>query len=176
MDNRLSKTTRELDDFGDEVGKAMIAQAMRRWRLMIGRRVLARLAIDTIAPDLEITHLDVLDVVRREGVAGEVTVGTIAEHMRIDPSRASRIVSDMVARGALKREASQADARRIVVVMTDLGQSLVMEVQKIKRHVIDTTLADWPQEEIDTFAHLFDRFVTSFEGVFQQARRKDSDV
>ena len=45
--------------------RASIGRSMGRWRVLIGRRVLARLAIDTIAPDLEITHLDVLDAVRR---------------------------------------------------------------------------------------------------------------
>ena len=86
--------------------------------------------------------------------------------MRIDPSRASRIVGGNgppVARSG--REASQADARRIIVVMTDTGQQLMAEIQSVKRSVIDSVLADWPEYDVATFSHLFDRFVTSFEQV-----------
>ncbi|WP_276119853.1 MarR family winged helix-turn-helix transcriptional regulator [Pararhizobium qamdonense] len=148
-----------------ETSRLRISQSMGRWRTMIGRRVLARLAISNVAPSLEITHLDVLDSIRRAEPEGEVTVGIIAEMMRIDPSRASRIVGEMVTRGALRREASQADARRIIVVMTDTGQQLMAEIQSVKRSVIDSVLADWPEDDVATFSHLFDRFVTSFEQV-----------
>ena len=148
-----------------ETSRLRISQSMGRWRTMIGRRVLARLAISNVAPSLEITHLDVLDSIRRAEPEGEVTVGIIAEMMRIDPSRASRIVGEMVARGALRRKASQADARRIIVVMTDTGQQLMAEIQAVKRSVIDSVLADWPEDDVATFSHLFDRFVTSFEQV-----------
>ena len=95
--------------------------------------------------------------------------------MRIDPSRASRIVADMVARGVLRREASQTDARRIIVVMTDLGQTLVAEVQAVKRSVIESILADWPEEDVATFAVLFDRFVTGFEAIHQNREKATGD-
>lgn len=157
-----------------EASRALISGSMGRWRTMIGRRVLARLAISNVAPSLEITHLDVLDSIRRAEPEGEVTVGIIAGMMRIDPSRASRIVGEMVARGALRREASQADARRIIVVMTDLGQQLMAEIQAVKRNVIDSVLADWPEDDVSNFALLFDRFVTSFEQVCT-TRAKDTD-
>ncbi|CAN7329528.1 MarR family winged helix-turn-helix transcriptional regulator [Pararhizobium sp. LjRoot255] len=147
--------------------RALIGRSMSRWRVLIGRRVLARLAIDNVAPDMEISHLDVLDAVRRAEPDAEVTVGTIAELMRIDPSRASRIVADMVARGVLRREASQADARRIIVVMTDPGKKLMLEVQAVKRGVIENILADWPEEDVAAFAVLFDKFVTGMERIHQ---------
>jgi len=169
----MSPIEHETDDSEKEANRALISQSMGRWRLLVGRRVLARLAIENVAPGLEITHLDVLDAVWRAAPEGEVTVGTIAEMMRIDPSRASRIVADMVARGALRREASQADARRIIVVMTDLGNTLMREVKAVKRGVIESILADWPEDDVTAFAGLFDRFVTSFEQV-HQAREKEN--
>lgn len=151
-----------------------IGQAMTRMRLLTGRRMIGRLAIQSVAPGLELSHLDVLDVVRRAEAAGEVTVGTIAEMLRIDPSRASRIVADMVARGVLRRKASQADARRIVVVLTALGQRLLSEIQAQKHSVIDSIFADWTQQDIEHFSVLFDRYVTNYEQVFQ-TRLKETD-
>jgi DNA-binding MarR family transcriptional regulator len=155
-----------------EEGVAYIGQSMTRMRLMTGRRLIGRLAIQSIAPGLELSHLDVLDAVRRAQDAGEVTVGTIAEMIRIDPSRASRVVSDMVGRNVLRRKASQTDARRIVVVMTPLGQRLLSELKAQKLAIVSEIVEDWPKEDIDTFARLFDRYISGFEAVFQ-ARIKD---
>ncbi|WP_246737896.1 MULTISPECIES: MarR family winged helix-turn-helix transcriptional regulator [Rhizobium] len=145
---------------------------MTRMRLMTGRRLIGRLAIQSVAPGLELSHLDVLDAVRRAQDSGEVTVGTIAEMMRIDPSRASRVVSDMVGRNILRRKASQADARRIVVVMTPLGQKLMAEIKAQKMTLVSDIVADWPQEEIDVFAKLFDKFISGFEELFEARMRE----
>ena len=174
MEHAISVVKQDADDGGKDANRALIARSMSRWKLMIGRRVMARLAIDNLARDLEISHLDVLDAVRRAEPDGEVTVGTIADLMRIDPSRASRIVADMVARGALRREASQADARRIIVVMTDVGKELVLEVQAVKRGVIESILEDWPEEDVAAFSHLFDRFITSFEDVCNTREKENA--
>ncbi|MFS8045131.1 MarR family winged helix-turn-helix transcriptional regulator [Rhizobium sp. BR 314] len=152
-----------------------IGQAMMRMRLLTGRRMIGRLAIQHVAPGLELSHLDVLDVVRRAEGTGEVTVGTIAELLRIDPSRASRIVADMVARGVLRRKASQADARRIVVVLTALGQRLLSEIQVQKYSVISSIFADWSPEDIESFSLLFDRYVSGYERIFQANLSETAD-
>lgn len=150
-----------------------IGQVMTRMRLMTGRRLIGRLAIQNVAPGLELSHLDVLDAIRRAEGAGEVTVGTIAEILRIDPSRASRIVAEMVTRGVLRRKASQADARRIVVVLTALGQRLISEIQAQKLSVIESIVSDWSGEDVEAFSRLFDQFVSGYERVFQ-ARYKET--
>ena len=162
----------ETDPATDEPGILRIGQSMTRMRLMTGRRLIGRLAIQSVAPGLELSHLDVLDAVRRAQEDGEVTVGTIAEMMRIDPSRASRIVADMVGRNILRRKASQADARRIIVVMTPLGQKLLSEISAQKRAFVSTVVKDWNPEEIEIFGELFEKFISGFEDVFQ-ARMKD---
>jgi DNA-binding MarR family transcriptional regulator len=150
-----------------------IGQVMTRMRLMTGRRMIGRLAIQNVAPGLELSHLDVLEAVRRADASGEVTVGTVAEILRIDPSRASRIVAEMVTRGVLRRKASQTDARRIVVVLTALGQRLLSEIQAQKLALIEGIVDDWSEDDVDAFARLFDRFIGGFEQAFQ-ARHKDS--
>ncbi|KAA0698804.1 MarR family transcriptional regulator [Neorhizobium sp. P12A] len=168
-------STREIDENQPvEEDILRIGEVMTRMRLMTGRRMIGRLAIQNVAPGLELSNLDVLDAVRRAETNGEVTVGTIAEVLRIDPSRASRIVADMVSRGVLRRKASQADARRIVVVMTALGQRLLSEIQAQKMSVIEGVVADWPAEDIEAFSKLFNRFVGGYEEAFR-GRIKESD-
>lgn len=157
--------TFEISEAADE-DIVHIGQSMSRMRVITGRRLIARLAIEKVAPDLELTHLDVLESVNRASESGEVTVGTIAEAMRIDPSRASRIVADMVGRGVLERAASQQDARRILVVITPFGQRLLGELKTQKLAIIKDVVSDWSAADAKAFGDLFDRYMTGFERVF----------
>lgn len=159
----------------EALGVERIGQAMSRMRIMIGRRVVGRVALQNVAPDLDISHIDVLDVIKRVERDNEVTVGTIAERMRIDPSRASRVVADMVERGVLRREASQADARRIVVVLTPLGLKLLEEIRAVKLAAVAEIVADWPQADIETFSRLFETFIGGFEALYVQREKKLQD-
>ncbi|MGR9437495.1 MarR family winged helix-turn-helix transcriptional regulator [Rhizobium leguminosarum] len=173
MSDVLTKTLSAEPAEPDRENVPLIGRSMARMRLMTGRRLIGRLAIQSAAPGLELSHLDVLDAVRRAQPAGEVTVGLIAEMLRIDPSRASRVVADMVGRNVLRREASQADARRIVVVMTEVGQDLLAEIVAQKLAIISEIVSDWPQEDVERFAALFERFIGGYEAVFL-SRDKDT--
>ena len=173
MSDVLTKTLSVEPAEPDRENVPRIGRSMARMRLMTGRRLIGRLAIQSAAPGLELSHLDVLDAVRRAQPAGEVTVGMIAEMLRIDPSRASRVVADMVGRNVLRREASQADARRIVVVMTEVGQDLLAEIVAQKLAIISGIVSDWPQEDVERFAALFERFIGGYEAVFL-SRDKDT--
>ncbi|AJY44717.1 MarR family winged helix-turn-helix transcriptional regulator [Martelella endophytica] len=140
-----------------------LSAAMTRNRLMTRRRIIARIAIANIAPALEITHLDVLDVVRRLEGKGSATIGAVAEGMRIDPSRASRIVAELVSNDVLERRICQSDARRSILVITPKGRSLVDEMRAVKRSLLDTVTESWEPEELIVFSKLYDRFITGLE-------------
>nr|WP_296017216.1 MarR family winged helix-turn-helix transcriptional regulator [uncultured Agrobacterium sp.] len=142
-------------------GVLAISDTMTRMRIMIGRRVIGRMAIAKLSPELELSHLDVLDVVHR--TEGDATVGSIAEGMRLDPSRGSRLVSDMVGRGLLRRDVSQEDGRRSVIAVTPLGLDVLDDVRSAKIAIIRDVVSDWPDEDIAAFAQLFDRFIGRFE-------------
>lgn len=145
-----------------------ISEVMGRMRLMIGRRVISRTLIDSLAPTLEISHLDALNAMRRIG--GEVTVGAIADVMRLDPSRGSRVVAELVAQGLLRRDASQADGRRSIVVRTELGDRLMAELDASKRKLLGSMLDSWTEEELGAFAVLFDKFVSGFEEAYPKEK------
>lgn len=145
-----------------------IGQTLTRMRFLIGRRIVGRIAIANVAPGLELTDLDVLDVSRRIAQAGgEVTVGAIADAMRIDPSRGSRLVADLVSRGILRRDASQEDGRRSLIAPTELGEKLLNEIRSVKHGLIEQMTADWSDEDQQAFARLFARFVDGFEEIYQ---------
>lgn len=142
-------------------GLDRVGETLGRLRMLIGRRMIARTAIAKTAPGLELSHLDVLDVMLR--IDGEVTVGAIADGMRIDPSRGSRLVADLVGHGILRRDASQEDGRRSVLVRTGLGDRLLAERRAVKMALLGDVLGDWSAQDLERFATLFDRFVRRFE-------------
>ncbi|MGV2107237.1 MULTISPECIES: MarR family winged helix-turn-helix transcriptional regulator [Rhizobium/Agrobacterium group] len=142
-----------------------ISQTMARLRMMMGRRFMSRIALSRMSEGhgMELSHFDVVKVVSHAARGQEVTVGVIAEQMRIDPSRASRVVADLVRRGALRREASQADARRTIVTLTPIGEELLHHFDTVRREVIGQTVEDWSADDIITFETLFDRFICGLE-------------
>lgn len=152
---------------------ARVSESIGRMRLLIGRRIIGRTAIANIAPGLELSHLDVLDAMRR--IEGEVTVGAIADMMRIDPSRGSRLVADLVARGILRRDASQADGRRSLVVRTEFGDTLLAELRAVKRSLLAGVLDGWDPDDLHAFSVLFEKFITDFETVFVAAETAQQD-
>ena len=140
-----------------------IAGTMGRMRLLIGRRYIGRLAISRVGAGLELSHLDMLSLVRRLSRSQEVTVGALAEQMRLDHSRVSRVVADLVKRGVLRREASQEDARRTLVALTAEGVAWLDRMNEVKHEVIGQVLSDWNQEDLEAFSDLYERFVERFE-------------
>lgn len=160
----MTKTVTEEHSIQAAADIAHISEVMGRMRLLIGRRVISRTLVDNLAPSLEISHLDALRAMNR--IDGEVTVGAIADVMRLDPSRGSRLVAELVTQGLLRRDASQADGRRSIVVRTELGDQLMAQVDATKRRLLASMLDGWSEEELNVFAGLFDKFVSKFEETY----------
>jgi len=85
---------------------------------------------------------------------GEVTVGALAEHLAVDPSVASRMVSDCVSNGYLERAASQRDGRRTVLRITPEGLALRDRFRGQQRQAFEHITGDWPEHERLEFARL----------------------
>ncbi|WP_156318455.1 MarR family winged helix-turn-helix transcriptional regulator [Rhizobium sp. AAP43] len=151
---------------GGSIALAAVGQAMTRMRLLIGRRFIGRMALKRMGTGLELSDIDAIGVIKRIGSQEEATVGLIAEQMRIDPSRGSRIVADLVRQGLLERAASQQDGRRSLLRVTAAGRDVVEQIEAIKRETITEATAGWSDEEIETFARLYMRFTEGLEAKF----------
>ena len=88
----------------------------------------------------------------------EVTVGTVAERLGVDPSTASRLVAEALRDGYLARDASPADARRARLALTDAGRALAGDARRYQRAVFERVTRDWTEQERHEFARLFVRF------------------
>ncbi|WP_170295029.1 MarR family winged helix-turn-helix transcriptional regulator [Paracoccus aestuariivivens] len=154
-----------MEDAEEQVGIAQISAAMARFRVLIGRRVISRLALRNVAPTLDVSDLDVLMLIPSSAnkAAAEVSVGDIARHLHIDPSRASRLAAAMVEQGFLIRAVSQRDARRAVLQRSATGDEIFVEIRRVKTELIREIVGDWPEERVSAFAESFEDFTTALE-------------
>lgn len=142
---------------------ASIDAIMNKIRRSIMRREFGRQVLALIDPSLETAHLDVISAIShnpawQDEPREEVTVGLIAERLGIDPSRASRVVADVVERGYAVRVASQSDARRICLELSDKGSRFIEAVRNNKWNLFARALGQWNERDLVTFAALLERF------------------
>lgn len=89
----------------------------------------------------------------------EPTIGRVAELMEVDPSRASRIVAELVSREVVVRRPSQSDARKSVIDLTPKGWKYISDFMTSKWRLTAQIFEDWPEEDIERFSVLFQRYV-----------------
>ncbi|WP_417210625.1 MarR family winged helix-turn-helix transcriptional regulator [Antarctobacter sp.] len=135
------------------------------WRRKIFKRELGLRALQDLDLQIELAELDVLMAVWapsnefRDASGEETMVSTVATRLNIDPSRASRLTSQLIKRGFLCRAVSQQDARRAVLELTETGKRAIEAVRSYKFLVLGSYLKDWTPEEIATFLPLLERFM-----------------
>ncbi|QPM88941.1 hypothetical protein PSAL_001440 [Pseudooceanicola algae] len=138
---------------------------LQQWRRRIDKRELGQMALTELGLDIDLPKLDVLIATWAPSnefgtETGETMVSTIATRLHIDPSRASRLVSELIGQGLLARGVSQQDARRTIVELTDKGRATVNAVRTIKFLLLGDFLSGWTDAEVETFLPLLDRFST----------------
>jgi DNA-binding MarR family transcriptional regulator len=139
-----------------------IDECMGHLRRSMARKELGRLALRDLKLDIDLTDMGIISMIEHgPGPDGEITVGLIAERLAIDPSRASRIVADAVDKGIVRRVASQSDARRIGIELTETGRGHAEAIRHYKWSAFAEALGTWPEEDLVTFARLFKRFSTA---------------
>jgi len=106
--------------------------------------------------------VDVLDAIEAaEQTGSAATVSSIAAALNVEQPRASRLVAAAVEAGLVRREADQADGRRALLVRTERGNALSVEMHRFRRSVFATAMSDWTDAERAAFARLLTRFVDS---------------
>ncbi len=149
-------------------GVMRIDAKLQAWRRQAAKRELGQKALKVLGAGIDLAQLDVLVAIDAPAnefgqTTGETMVNTIAERLAIDPSRASRLVAEMVEAGYAVRIASQADARRTLVELTDAGRAIVDGVRAYKFLLMGSLFDTWSREEIDALVSLLGRFMTFSE-------------
>lgn len=151
-----------------------------QWRRMWEREEFRGKVLEGLSHTLEPALLQgLISVARIQGGVGRPepmapTVGLVAEMMQVDPSRASRIVADLVSRGYVERSVDQDDARKTVLLMTSSGYGFLDEFMKSKWLLMIGTFDGWSEADIEMFSTLFQRYVRSLECVVQKPRATET--
>ena len=137
---------------------------LQNWRRRTMKRELGNRALVDLKIGIDLAQLDVLFAIEApvdefgEMASGETMVASVAERLAIDPSRASRVVSEMVEAGYARRAVSQADARRTIIELTETGRAVVEAVRAYKFLIMGDYLSGWSAEELATFMPLLRKF------------------
>ncbi|WP_280673523.1 MarR family winged helix-turn-helix transcriptional regulator [Kitasatospora sp. MAA19] len=176
MTKREPKTADELlDAVGPAFGK------LRRSSLLevedpISQKDLSRTLVLRIVLEAE---QNVRESVPENGLAGqpgagEITVGAVARHLGVDPSVASRMVSDCISAGYLIRAASQQDGRRTVLRLSPDGRELMARFGRHQRSAFEYITADWTERERLEFARLMLKYVDSQDALRHRLPGEDA--
>ena len=89
-------------------------------------------------------------------------VSALGEAIGVDQPRASRLVSQGVELGLLRREADPDDARRTLIVLTDKGRSLTNRFRGAQRDSVDEALSTFTEDERAQLASLLTRLADAW--------------
>jgi len=109
-----------------------------------------------------VQHILVVEAV--DSGRAEVTVATVANHLGLDHSGASRMVRDAVAAGYLVRGTSGQDRRQAALHLTEPGRELLAGSHRWQRQTFDRLTADWSSADRQRFAGYLVRLAGQVEG------------
>lgn len=89
-------------------------------------------------------------------------VSAIGESIGVDQPRASRLVSQGVELGLLRREADPDDARRTLIALTDKGRAISSRFRGAQRENVDLALDGFTDEERALLAQLLSRLADAW--------------
>lgn len=130
----------------------------------IGRQPPRQLLAGSTGAAAELGHILAVQAVEAAGAArpgDEVTVGTVAARLDLDPSTASRLVAAALRAGYLTRAAAPGDARRAALALSDQGRELAASARRHQRAVFEEATRDWSATERRDFARHFVRFAAA---------------
>ncbi|MEH0577903.1 MULTISPECIES: MarR family winged helix-turn-helix transcriptional regulator [Streptomyces] len=104
----------------------------------------------------------------------EITVGAVAELLGVDPSVASRMVTDNIKAGYLIRAASQQDGRRTVLLLSPEGADLMARFRRHQRSAFEYITADWVERDRLEFARLMLKYVDSLAQLNDRGLTEDT--
>lgn len=147
------------------------AEMFRMMRSMVKGELPAQLMAE-LGSGLELAQFQALTAINRiqSGMgrreSQEASIGLVAEEMNVDPSRASRIVADLISAGHLRRDVSQTDGRKSVLNLTASAMAMFAAFRDLKWEKAMQVFADWEEDDIATFSGLFLRYNQAMRRVY----------
>jgi DNA-binding MarR family transcriptional regulator len=146
---------------GRPIAEADLAEAGRIGDSMVQmKRLMTSAALQMSATGLEWSSFGLLAYLVAHGPH---RASALAEAMFTDPSNVSRQIARLVKEGHIERQSDPADGRVSVLVATESGQGFVASRMRGRNSGIAHVVADWPEEDRQHFAELFERYIADYE-------------
>jgi DNA-binding MarR family transcriptional regulator len=110
-------------------------------------------------------HTRILVITLVDEADDEITVGAVADRLGVDASVASRMVSDCISAGLLRRTASQGDGRRTVLQLTEAGEELRDRFRDKYRQTFEFITRDWAEPDRLEFVRLLLQYVADTDAI-----------
>ena len=160
---------------GDDAVKALMSfeTTMFHFHRRMVKGELAAVILRHLGLEIETAQFQCLMAVGRItlGIGGHeprpATVGMVAEELAIDPSRASRLVADLVGRDLAVRVAAQDDGRKSPIELSKAGLKILGSVRDARWQMLAQIFGEWSEKDIRVFANLFDRYLEDSDRFLQ---------
>ncbi|MER6212485.1 MarR family winged helix-turn-helix transcriptional regulator [Streptomyces sp. NPDC001674] len=168
MKNHEAETTQTTQTADTTLEAAVAEELLNAVGPAFGRlRRSSLLEVENPISQKDLSRTLVLNVVLEIAQDGtrEVTVGAVGSHLGVDPSVASRMVSDCISAGYLVRAASQEDGRRTVLHLSPAGEELMARFRRHQRAAYEYVTADWSERDRLELARLMVKYVAAQESL-----------
>jgi DNA-binding MarR family transcriptional regulator len=96
----------------------------------------------------------------------------LAEHLRIDPSSATRAVQRLIKDNLAERVEHEGDGRVVAIAATERGRKIHEQVANRRRELIFAVLEEFNEDEQHQFAEFLERFLTSVDSYVAKKKRR----
>jgi DNA-binding MarR family transcriptional regulator len=117
----------------------------------VGAHAAAKFAERLSAISLSPPHAGILRVVH---TSGGISQQSLAEHLRILPSRLVVLIDELEERGMVERRADPADRRSYALYLSDKGRDTIKAIGRVARDHQDALLASLSTQERDLLSSL----------------------
>ena len=99
-------------------------------------------------------------------------MGDLADHLRIDPSTATRAVQRLIKDNLVERVEHGGDGRIVAIAATERGRRIHAEVAARRRDVLLTVLEEFPEDERFLLAEFLERFSHAVDETVKAKKRR----
>jgi len=118
---------------------------------------------------IEPGQMDALDLLV---TVNSCRMGDLADHLRVDPSTATRAVQRLVKDNLAQRVEHEGDGRVVSIAATERGRRIHGEVAERRRAIILEVMSKFSPDERDQLADLFERFTASVDAAASSKLRR----
>ena len=160
------------NDLPADIDLEVVGRIGRAWR-ELRRGATASTVRDAIygigGSAIEPGQMDALDLLV---TVDSCRMGDLADHLRVDPSTATRAVQRLVKDDLAQRVEHEGDGRVVSIAASQRGRRIHGEVAERRRAIIFEAMTKFSPEEREKLADLFERFTTSVDAAASAKLRR----